>query len=218
MHNAPGMEHRVEPGSRAVEAVPSDGVWLRLIRGSSSQSLCLLGDGVAEETLLVGSSSACDWQVSGEGIAPFALELRVMADRLFARAAEHADADVDGEQLAAMWVPVDRGARLHAGALVLEVGLSGRSRAAQSQSLACSHGAEAALDESADSLLARFSVTGISAPTLDSARCDDTCAATVLDPDGGARERRRFRSAGVLIAGSLVACAYGCWVLLLDYF
>jgi hypothetical protein len=84
--------------------------------------------------------------------------------------------------------------------------------------LSASLGAEAALDEAADSLLARFSITGLPGPDMTSARCDASCAATVLDPEALERSRSPWHPAGVLIAGSLMACAYCCWVLLLDYF
>jgi len=59
--------------------------------------------------------------------------------------------------------------------------------------------------------------TGLQSPDLSSALCDSTCAATVLDPEAVERSRLPWRSATVLIAGSLMACAYGGWVLLLDY-
>jgi len=193
-------------------------VWLRMIRGSSDQPVFMVGGALGEQTVSVGSGTHCLWQVHGEQVPDCALELRVLANQLFARSLGEAEVVVDGELLASMWVPIEQGARLQVGTVMLEVGLSGRSRAAQSRTLSSSLGAEAMLDEAADSLLARFSVTGLESPDMSGALCDSTCAATVLDPEPVQHERTPFRSAGVLIAGSLMACAYGCWVLLLDYF
>lgn len=192
-------------------------VWLRLVRGASDQPLYMVSGPRGEEGVSVGSADGCDWRVEGVDVPPHALQLRMLASQLFARAIGEADVLVDGEQLAAMWVPIAKGARIEVGTLAIEVGLSGRSRAAQSQRLLASMGAEAALDEAADSLLARFSVTGLESPDLTSALCDGTCAATVLDPEAQERSVQPWRSTGLLIAGSLMACAYGCWVLLLDH-
>jgi predicted component of type VI protein secretion system len=212
------MEQTIEGPCMSVEAQLVASVWLRMIRGSSDQPLFMLSCALGEQVVSVGASEHCDWRILGEHIPELALELRVMANCLFARAIGAADVFVDGEQLAAMWVPIEKGARLQVGSAMIEVGLSGRSRAAQTQALSASLGAQAALDEAADSLLARFSVTGLSSPDSSGALCDSTCAATVLDPEASERVSQPWRSTGVLIAGSLMACAYGCWVLLLDYF
>jgi hypothetical protein len=211
------MEQTVQPCMSA-ESKLTAAVWLRMIRGWSDQPLFMLGSALGEQAVSVGADPSCSWQVRGEEVPDTALELRVLANRLFARSLGDAEVFVDGEQLAAMWVPIEKGARLQVGSVTLEVGLSGRSRAAQSRSLSASHGAEAALDEAADSLLARFSITGIASSDMTSALCDSKCAATVLDPEVVEQGNTAFHSTGVLIAGSLMACAYGCWVLLLDYF
>src|SRR5687768_11424209 len=131
------MQHATQERCVREEVPLSPPVWLRMTRGTAEQPVCMVS---ADETLSVGASEACDWQVRGADVPAEALALRTLAGCLFARAADDADVRIDGEQLAAMWVPVEKGARLQIGDVLIEVGLSGRSRAAQSQRLTSTFG------------------------------------------------------------------------------
>jgi hypothetical protein len=227
--------------------------WLRLVRGTALEPVWQVRTSAAsEEGYSVGSDPACDWQVHAPDMPPLACWLRVLAGTLFVRAAGTCEVSVDGHGLGSMWTPVAHGARLDAGGALIEVGLFGRSRAAQTQRLRC---APERIPDVCE--LPRPVVDGARQAELEAAwhlpkttaqlRMDAQQAwqAAALELDGQAQQRdgwtatifgaddsapaegrptlevvaglRRFSVAGIWIAGSLVACAYGCWVLLLDH-
>jgi hypothetical protein len=245
-----------------------ESVWLRLVRGSSREPVRMLPAG-GDDAVSVGAAARCDWQIEGDDVPPLALFLKAIAGSLFVRAAGSAELRVDGHEVGAMWLLVERGARLSVGGALIEVGLAGRSRSAQHAQLQRAFGAACDCDAPAPATEAAALEPGWAArreyadeaqqpesavrgrePALDwtstlleevdepraLARetlppCEQLWSATIFGaeelPAGAAFAARdadsiepdvRWGSAGLWIAGSLLACAYGCWVLLLDHF
>jgi hypothetical protein len=153
----------------------------------------------------------------------------VLAGSLFVRAASGALVRVDGHELGSLWTPIEQGARVSLGEACFEVGLSGRSRAAQRANLPrtfarvpdwfeapCTPSCEGSPGQrSSQDGVAPFT-TGVWAPEP-----EPPALATIfgLDTQHGSLARRAAGhrlGASALIAGGLLACAYGCWVLLLE--
>lgn len=211
--------------------------WLRLIRGDSATSVWMVPAHASDSSVSVGSASTCDWRLRGE-LPEVALHLRTLAGNLFVRANEGGNVLLDGQRLGAMWVPVFKGARISVGDTVIEVGLSGRTRSAQHRLLTTFFNAHAELREDDDIVhppllsvvhaespereLASMLCAQSDAPALafdTQAVAAEPNAAAIFDAD----EPRPTvlttlpTGTGVWIAGSLLACAYGCFVILLDY-
>jgi predicted component of type VI protein secretion system len=297
------MEHRFENVQRSWLALdrlgadsdplqPNDGgslvpaVWLRLVRGASEEPVWMLRSASADGIISVGAAETCDWQIQADRVPPLAFYLRALAGSLFVRACGAGEVRVDGHALGSIWVPVAQGARLRVGEALIEVGLSGRSRAAQHETLcrtltppveladdafgdcALLWQASEAIRQPASNDFDDVSVCDVlstssepvssepvssepvssepvssavvssepvpsavvnlrTPPPADAAR--EFWTATIFGPeeislDDFERDLRAgsrldpWHSTRLWIAGSLLACAYGCWVLLLDYF
>jgi predicted component of type VI protein secretion system len=231
----------------AMECATTEPVWLRLVRGDAHDPVRTLPAELADGAVSVGTAASCDWRIEADGVPPVALHLKAIAGSLFVRAAGPAALRVDGHEVGSIWVPVERGARVAIGDALIEVGLAGRSRRAQhallqrgfdqpldrasepppvaplagrcvspdavrepARELELPARAENvwAAHESPQSL--QWSATIFGADDAALAYADD-------DRASSAAFIRTGSSTSLLIAGSLLACAYGCWVLLLDF-
>lgn len=231
----------------------------------------MLRSASADGIISVGAAETCDWQIHAADVPPLAFYLRALTGSLFVRACGAGEVRVDGHALGSIWVPVAQGARLRVGEALIEVGLSGRSRAAQHEILCrtLTPAVEPAEDASGASLprwqaweairqpasndmddvsvcavlstssepassepvssgpISSAAVDLRTPPPADAAR--EFWTATIFGPeeialddlerDSCANSRLGpWHSSGIWIAGSLVACAYGCWILFLDHF
>lgn len=205
--------------------------WLRLVRGNASEPDRMLREPSAGSIISVGSDAACDWRIDADDVPPLALWIRALPGGLFVRAAGSCAVTVDGYQLGTLWTPVDQGSCVSVGGAAFEVGLCGRSRAAQSERL------QRAFAHIPDPLRAPLAphrspseggpLAGADDPWLLEEDAPGEPTATIFGPDDAASDAaasapaRRliphvWTAASVCIAGALLACAYGIWVLVLD--
>jgi predicted component of type VI protein secretion system len=252
--NMPYVE--LEPGTR--DDAPLRSIWLRLVRGASLQPVWMLPDAAEQGGASVGAADACDWRIQASGMPDAAFSLQTLAGCLFVRASGDAEVRVDGHGLGSIWAPVESGARIAVGEALIEVGLSGRSRNAQSTWLQrafhaadlgdawrqprCNRVVAPALAEQPEVREPLREDTHPVCPEQGSAWSEQVSAwsapvqaeqlwsATIFGAEelsdvapSAAEERddlpvRSWRGTSLWLAGSLVACAYGCWVLLLDHF
>jgi hypothetical protein len=227
-------EPRFERDARAQaqSAEPSRPRWLRLVRGTASEPDRMLREPVSGSVIAVGSAASSDWQIDAADVPPLALWIRALPGGLFVRAAGSCPVTVDGDQLGTLWTPVAHGSCVSVGGAAFEIGLCGRSRAAQSERL------QRAFAGIPDPLRApRVPDPSCSAGELVTAAGDDpwlleedvpeqpTVTIFGLDDAGSGAPARvpalrlvphLWTATSVLIAGGLLLCAYGCWVLLLD--
>jgi hypothetical protein len=204
---------------------------LRLVSGSAREPDRMLREAGSGATLSVGSDPRCGWQIDGAGVPALALWIRVLPGALFVRAAAGCCVSVDGHDLGTLWTPVAVGSRVILGSAAFEVGLGGRSRMSQSERLQRGFGR---IPDAFGAPLAGHPVSGELECPPDATALDPwppepeppelpTATIFATDDPGAAADRARLRrrailwtAASVATASGLLACAYRCWVLLLD--
>lgn len=190
---------------------------VRLRQGSSARASWNLEECAGGTTITVGSGPTCDWQIRAAFVPPHALSVLFVNGRVYVRPGPEHGVLLNGHGLGDDgWAPVEEGDRLDVGLARLEIGaaaapattgnwLKDDARPYESEAYA----SDAPLPESARE---RETLRGLDSGTYRISNPDAVPA--VLDRDDSPDRSALWRYA---LAGVATACAYGGWVVLLDF-
>jgi hypothetical protein len=197
------------------QASPGVSSSLRLRQGSSAQATWILEDSPGGTMVTIGADPTCDWQIRAAFVPPCALSVLLIGGVTYVKPGPDMGVLMNGQPIPPAWSEVEDGARIDVGLARLEI-TTDQAHAQPSYVHAQRsrpYGYGQAPGESAASEPVFEPIRELDSGTYPVFEESDGVPA-VLDDDERTDRRSMWRYA---LAGVATACAYGGWIVLLDF-